>query len=250
MTPGAALVTGAGARLGKAMAEALAEDGWDVAVHYNTSQSGAEATAAAIARHGTRAALVQADLSSEHATEALVWQATNALGRPVTLLVNSASTFTDDSADRHVRADWDFHMTTNLRAPVLLSQQFFQALPEDAAGLIVNLIDQRVWKLNPQFFTYTLSKAALWQATRTMAQAFAPRVRVNAIGPGPTLKNVHQSDADFAAETAATLTRNGSDPDEIIRALRYFIGASSVTGQMIASDGGQHLMWQTPDVTL
>jgi NAD(P)-dependent dehydrogenase (short-subunit alcohol dehydrogenase family) len=247
MNPGAALVTGGGARVGRALAEALGADGWDVCVHYLGSKAGAEDTASAIRKAGGRAEIVQCDLSDETARGPLVSQAAERLGRPLTLLVNSASTFGDDSASDHSRADWDHHFEPNLRAPVHLAQQFAKALPAGEKGLIVNLIDQRVWKLTPQFFTYTLSKAALWQATQTLAQALAPDIRVNGIGPGPTLKSVHQTDADFAAEKAATLTGEGSAPEEIVRALRYLISAWSVTGQMIAADGGQHLMWQTPD---
>jgi NAD(P)-dependent dehydrogenase (short-subunit alcohol dehydrogenase family) len=247
MTPGAALVTGAGARLGKAMAEALGQDGWAVAVHYRSSKNGAEATRAAIEAAGGRAALVQADLSIEAETAGLVAQAATSLGQPVTLLVNSASVYADDSAAGHTRENWDTHFETNLRAPLHLAQQMANGLPASEKGLVVNLIDQRVWKLTPEFFTYTLSKAALWQATQTLAQAMAPNVRVNAIGPGPTLKSIHQTEETFAAEKRATLTGEGSSPEEIVRALRYLIAASSVTGQMIAADGGQHLMWQTPD---
>ncbi|MBU4567942.1 MAG: SDR family oxidoreductase [Alphaproteobacteria bacterium] len=247
MTPGAALVTGAGARVGRAMAEALGADGWAVCVHYHSAQSGAGETADAIRKAGGRAEILGCDLSDETARGRLVARAENLLGRPLTLLVNSASRFADDTAADHSRAGWDLHFEVNLRAPVHLAQQFAKALPPGQKGCIVNLIDQRVLKLTPQFFTYTLSKAALWQATRTLAQALAPDVRVNAIGPGPTLKSVHQTDADFAAEQAATLTGEGSSPDEIVRALRYLISATSVTGQMIASDGGLHLMWQPPD---
>ena len=246
MTPGAALVTGAGARLGKAMAEALGQDGWAVAVHYRSSKDGAEGTKAAIEAKGSRAALVQADLAVEAETAGLVERAAAALGQPVSLLVNSASEFSDDSAASHSREDWDTHIETNLRAPVHLAQQMANGLSDSEKGLVVNLVDQRVWKLTPEFFTYTLSKAALWQATQTLAQALAPNVRVNAIGPGPTLKSIHQTEETFAAEKRATLTGEGSSPEEIVRALRYFIAASSVTGQMIAADGGQHLIWQTP----
>lgn len=250
MTPGAALVTGAGTRLGRAIAEALGADGWAVAVHYRGSKAGAEETAAAIRKSGARAELLAADLSDEAARTQLVAEAARLLGRPVTLLINSASTFADDTATDHSRADWDHHMEPNLRAPIHLAQQFATALPADAKGLVVNMIDQRVWKLTPQFFTYTLSKAALWQATQTLAQALAPHIRVNAIGPGPTLQSIHQSAEEFAAEQAATLTGEGASPDEIVRALRYLISATSITGQMIAVDGGQHLMWQTPDTQL
>lgn len=250
MRPGVALVTGAGARVGKALAEALGQDGWAVAIHYRSSKDGARETHDAIKAAGGRATLVQADLADEAQVADLVGRAGAELGQPVSLLVNSASVFADDSAASHTRADWDGHMDTNLRAPVHLAQQMAAGLAPGEKGLVVNLIDQRVWKLTPQFFTYTLSKAALWQATQTLAQALAPHVRVNGIGPGPTLKSVHQSEEAFAAEQRATLTQEGASPDEIVRALRYLISATSVTGQMIAADGGQHLMWQTPDTQI
>lgn len=248
--PKRALVTGAGARLGKAMAVALGEDGWSVAVHYRGSKAGAEDTAKLIRETGRQAEIIQADLSNEEQAATLERAAHEALGGPLTLLVNSASTFQDDNALEHRRSDWDMHMGANLRAPIVLAQHFARALPEDTRGLIVNMVDMRVLKLNPQFFTYTLSKAALWTATKTMAQSFAPRIRVNGIGPGPTLANIHQKEGEFNAEAAATLTEEGSNPEEIVKALRYLIIAESVTGQMICSDGGQHLVWQTPDVML
>lgn len=248
MTPGVALVTGAGARLGRAMALALGEDGWNVAVHYLNSKAGAEETCAMIRKSGAAAEPIAADLADESARSDLVARAADALGGPVSLLVNSASSFDHDTLATHSRADWDQHMEPNLRAPVHLAQQLAAGLPEGEKGAVINLIDQRVWKLNPTFFTYTLSKAALWQATRTMAQALAPHIRVNGIGPGPVLASIHQTAEEFAAEKAATLTGEGSSPEEIVRAMRYLIVADSVTGQMIASDGGQHLMWQTPDL--
>ncbi len=248
--PKRALVTGAGARLGRAMAVALGAQGWGVGVHYRTSKQGAEETAHMIEQAGGKAAIVKADLADEAETSALIGNAQAETGGPLTLLINSASTFEDDRADTHTRESWNFHMEPNLRAPVKLSQGFAAALPENHEGLVVNMIDMRIRKLNPQFFTYMLSKSALWTATQTMAQAFAPRIRVNAIGPGPTLQNVHQSKEQFEAECEATLTQQGSNPDEIVRALEYLIDAQSVTGQMICSDGGQHLMWQTPDVLI
>lgn len=242
-----ALITGAGKRIGRALAEALGEDGWSVAVHYRSSAGGAEETAAAIEKAGGTAVTVQGDLTEEKDLRALVPAAAAKLGGPLTLLINSASTFEADTAQDHDRQGWDLHFDANLRAPVALSQAFANVLPREQAGLVINVIDQRVWKLNPQFFTYTLSKAGLLTATKTLAQALAPNIRVNAIGPGPTLKSVHQSDEDFEAEQEATLTEEGSRPEEIVRAMRYLIEADSVTGQMIAPDGGQHLMWQTPD---
>lgn len=250
MTPKGALVTGAGGRLGRSMAEALGADGWAVAVHYRGSADGAEETAETIRAAGGRADIIACDLSDEAQRALLIGQCVTLLDMPVTLLVNSASTFTGDSTAHHTREDWDHHFEPNLRAPVHLAQQLAAQLPDGERGLVVNLIDQKVLKLNPLFFTYTLSKAALWQATRMLAQGLAPDVRVNAIAPGPTLQSVHQSPEQFAAEKAATLTGEGSSPQEIVRALRYLISASSVTGQMIASDGGQHLMWQTPDTQI
>lgn len=248
--PKRALVTGAGARLGKAMAVALGQDGWSVAVHYRGSRQGAEETTEIIRAAGGMAEPIQADLAVEEEAATLERAAHEALGGPLTLLVNSASTFFDDSALEHTRENWDRHMLPNLRAPIVLAQHFARALPEDLRGLIVNMVDMRVLKLNPQFFTYTLSKAALWTATKTMAQSLAPNIRVNGIGPGPTLANIHQKDGEFDAEAAATLTGEGSSPEEIVKALRYLISAESVTGQLLCSDGGQHLVWQTPDVML
>ncbi|MEM9739192.1 MAG: SDR family oxidoreductase [Pseudomonadota bacterium] len=248
MDIGAALVTGAGARVGKAMAIALGQAGWSVAVHFNASAVGAEETVAAIKAAGGRAVSVQADLSDPEAVQNLVPKAAAALGKRLTLLVNSASTFADDTLETHTAKGWDYHFDTNTRAPITLAQGFAKDFPTDQKGLIVNLIDQRVLKLNPQFFTYMLSKSALWTATRTMAQSLAANIRVNGIGPGPTLKSIHQTDDDFDAEKVATLTKEGTSPAEIVKALMYLVDADSVTGQMIASDGGQHLLWQTPDL--
>ncbi len=247
MRPGAALVTGAGGRIGRELAMALASDGWTVVIHYLRSRQGAEETAGAIRHAGGRAEIVCADLACEDARGGLITEAARQAGQTLTLLVNSASTFLRDSAQTHSRPDWDYHMEANFRAPVHLSQQFAACLEAPEQGLIVNLTDQRVRKPDPRFFTYTLSKCALWEATIIMAQAFAPRIRVNAIGPGPTLPSIHQTGEDFLAEKSATLTQRGSDPGEIVRALRYLIEAHSVTGQMICADGGQHLLWQTPD---
>jgi NAD(P)-dependent dehydrogenase (short-subunit alcohol dehydrogenase family) len=185
-----------------------------------------------------------ADLALEAALPGLL----EAGGEPVTLLVNCASLFHDDRIDTLTAQSFDAHIAANLRAPVLLAQAFAKALPADRRGLIVNMIDQRVWRLTPQFFSYTLSKAALWAATQTMAQALAPRIRVNGIGPGPTLPSIHQSAEQFAAEASSVLLGHGASPEEIAGALGYLIDAPSVTGQMIAVDGGQHLAWRTPDI--
>lgn len=244
---GAALVTGAGRRIGQALALEAARAGYDVAVHHRGPADEAEETANAVRALGRRAAPVRADLSSEDETRGLIGQATAALG-PVTLLVNSASAFEDDRVGGLSRDSWDLHLETNLRAPIVLAETFAAALPEDAPGLVVNIVDQRVLRPNPQFFSYSLAKAGLWWATQTLAQALAPRVRVNAIGPGPTLPSVHQAPGEFEAEAAGVLLQRRATPDEVAAALRYLIEATSVTGQMIAVDGGQHLGWKTPDI--
>lgn len=242
----AALVTGGGLRLGRAMALALGRRGFAVAVHYHGSKQAAEAVAAEIVAAGGRAAAVKADLSDEAETAALVAVAAAAVG-PLSLLVNSASVFERDDVDSMTAESWNRHFAINLRAPVKLSQDFArQAAP---AASIVNLIDQRVLKLTPQFLSYTASKAALFALTTTLAQALGPRgIRVNAIGPGPALRNARQSEADFARQCESTVLGRGGGPDEIVAALLYLVDAAAVTGQMIAVDGGQHLAWMTPDV--
>ncbi|MBE7217273.1 MAG: SDR family oxidoreductase [Caulobacteraceae bacterium] len=246
----AALVTGAAKRIGRALALTCAEAGYDVAVHHRGDLEDAEGACHEVEARGRRAVRVQGDLSEPGAPERLVREAAEALG-PLTLLVNSASAFDDDrlgSLDLH---GWDAHMAANLRAPVFLLQAFAAQVPPEASegeALCVNLLDQRVLRPNPQFFSYTLSKCALWAATRTAAQALAPRVRVNGVGPGPTLASVHQDAAAFAAEAAATPLQRPVSTDDLAGALRYLIGARAVTGQMIAVDSGQHLGWRTPDV--
>lgn len=241
------LITGAAKRLGRAIALDLADAGWDVAVHYNGSTKDAEATASDIRALGRRVALLQADVSKEDETRALIGRATAELG-PVTALINSASLFENDDWQSASRESWDKHMEVNLRAPFVLAQEFAKALPKDAHGAIVNIVDQRVLKPTPQFITYSLSKAGLYWLNTTLAQALAPRIRVNAIGPGPTMINARQSQADFNRQREATLLGTGSDPKDICAAVRYLLNTPVVTGQMIAVDGGQHLAWQTVDV--
>lgn len=242
------LVTGAGGRLGQAMAIALGKEGYHVAVHYNSSSTGAEETVSTITKAGGRATSVQADLADESAVSELITTAQKALGGHLGVLINNASVFEEDDALTHSRDQWDLHMDVNLRAPIALSQSFAKALPDSARGTIINMIDQRVWKLNPNFFTYTLSKSALWTATQTLAQALGPNIRVNGIGPGPTMQNARQQSEDFRKQVEATLTERGATPEDIVKAMFFLIEADAVTGQMIAVDGGQHLIWQTPDV--
>lgn len=240
--PRAALVTGGALRIGRAVVEALAEDGWSVAIHYRRSGEAAEALAREIAEGGGRAVALGADLSDEAEAEALVGRAVEAVG-PLGCLVNNASVFELDLAETATRASWDRHMEPNLRAPFVLAQAFAAALPDDRGGLVVNLLDQRVWNLTPYFVSYTVSKSALWTLTRTLALALAPRIRVNGIGPGPTLPSPRQSRAQFDRQCAMMPLGRGAQPGEIADTVRFFLACKSITGQMVALDGGQHLGW-------
>jgi NAD(P)-dependent dehydrogenase (short-subunit alcohol dehydrogenase family) len=237
---GAALVTGGARRIGRVLAAVAAEAGYDVAIHVRTMDDDAEAAASEVKAQGRKAAILTCDLRKESTTVALVGEAEAELG-PITLLVNSASVFEEDSFEGMNRASWDMHLETNLRAPLVLAQAFARRLPADREGLIVNILDQRVLRPTPHFFSYSLSKAALWDATQMLAKALAPRIRVNGIGPGPTLPSIHQDAAAFEAEVASTLLKRPSAPGQIGAALRYLIDAQAVTGQMIAVDSGQHL---------
>jgi NAD(P)-dependent dehydrogenase (short-subunit alcohol dehydrogenase family) len=246
MSPrGGALVTGAARRIGRTLALRAASCGYAVAIHHRGSEAEANAVKAEIEAAGGQAVVVAADFADAGVAALLIDEACAAVG-PLTLLVNNASLFEDDSIETLTAATWDAHMAANLRAPVLLAQAFARQAPDGA--LIVNLLDQRVWRPTPQFFSYSVSKAALWQATRMLAQALAPGIRVNAIGPGPTLPSIHQSEAAFAAEADHVPLKRRATPQEIADALVFLIDAPSVTGQMIAVDAGQHLAWRTPDV--
>ena len=243
------LVTGAAKRLGRAFALDLARAGWDVAIHYHSSEVDARETASTIRALGRRTALLRADLAKETERQELIARATAELGT-LTALVNSASLFENDDWRSATHASWDAHMEVNLRAPFVLSQQFAKALPEGAHGAIVNIIDQRVLKPTPQFLSYSLSKAGLHWLNTTLAQALAPRIRVNAVAPGPTIINARQSESDFRRQREATLLGIGSEPDDVCAAVRYLLEAKAVTGEMIAVDGGQNLIWKTPDVNV
>ena len=243
--PGAALVTGGARRIGRAIVLALAARGHDVAIHHRESVEDAEALAEEVRALGRRAAVLSADLTDETETRALIPAATEALG-PLSVLINNASVLEDDRVGGLSRDIWDLHFETNLRAPVVLAEAFAAQAPDGSC--IVNLLDQRVLKPDPRFFSYALSRNGLWWATRTLAQALAPRIRVNGVGPGPTLASIHQSEAEFAAEQAAMPLGHGPSPEDIAGAVVYLVDARSVTGQMIAVDGGQHLAWRTPDI--
>lgn len=240
--PRAALVTGGARRLGRAAVLALAEAGFAVAIHCRSSGDDAEAVAEAARARGVRACVLRADLADEAAVAALAPEAAAALG-PLGVLVNNASAFERDEWHDATRSSWDAHMEPNLRAPFVLTQAFARALPDAADGCVVNLLDQRVWSLTPHFVSYTVSKAALWALTQTMALALAPRIRVNAVGPGPALPSARQTEEGFARQAASVPLGRGTSPEEVARAILAILSLPSLTGQMLALDGGQHLQW-------
>ncbi|MBV1864815.1 MAG: SDR family oxidoreductase [Rhodobacteraceae bacterium] len=257
MTYGAALVTGGARRLGRAMALALAERGADVAVHFASSAEAAAGTVADLKALGVNAVALRADLLVEGDMAGLVPAAAAALDKPLDVLINNASVFEYDRLETATQESWDRHFDSNLRAPFVLMQAFADQAAEaatDAAGealatgCVINMVDQRLRKLTPEFMTYTLAKSGLWTLTQTAARALAPRIRVNAIGPGPTLIGDCQSDAHFAHQRRNTILQRGSNPADIVGAMGFFLDAPSVTGQLICVDGGQHLGWNTPDI--
>lgn len=234
------LVTGGGKRIGRAIAQMLGQDGWNVAIHYHSSRIDAESTAEAIIAAGGRAAIVPANLMLESETTTLIQRAEELVG-PLDALVNNAAVFERDTVESVTRQSWDLHLETNLRAPFVLMQSFAQRLPDSLHGSIVNVLDQRVWNLGSTFTSYTVSKMGLWTLTQSLAVALAPRIRVNAVGPGPTLPSTRQTPEQFAAQCDRVPLRHGATPDDVADAVRYLLGAQSVTGQMIAVDGGEHL---------
>lgn len=239
---GVALITGAARRIGRAIARDMAAAGWRIGVHYRHSAAEAHTLVDEIRDIGGQAAALPADLADPAELGTLIPRCREALGAP-SCLINNASEFHPDTIVTASPETWDTHLDINLKAPVFLARALFLHLPPEVEGNVINIIDQRVWKLTPDFFSYTLSKAGLWTATRTLAQALAPRVRVNAIAPGPVLKSVHQTDAEFAAEAQSTLMKRGPTTAEIASAVRFILEAPTMTGQMIALDGGQHLTW-------
>ena len=252
-----ALVTGAGIRLGREIALGLARYGFDVAVHYSKSAEGAAAVVDEIKAMGRNAAAVQADFFDEIALSGLIDAAANALGGPLSVLVNNASVFEYDTIHSATRDSWDRHMDSNLRAPFVLTQKFAAQAPKAvieadgskrAQSVIINMVDQRVKKLTPEFMTYTLAKMGLWALTQTTARALAPDIRVNAIAPGSTVKGIRQSDQHFDGQRANTVLERGSNPADIVATVTYIVNNPALTGQVLAVDGGQHLAWLTPDI--
>lgn len=236
-----ALITGAARRIGRAIALAMAKAGWNIALHFHGSEKDASQLVREIETLGVRAIKVPGDLTDPGTLETLIPACCKALAPP-TCLVNNASAFQPDHVPALRNELWDEHLTINLKAPVFLAQALVQNLPDTVPGNVVNIIDQRVWRPTPDFFSYTISKAGLWTATQTLAQSLAPRVRVNAVGPGPVLKSIHQTEADFDAEVRATLLKQAPTPEDIARAVLFILDSPAMTGQMIALDSGQHLM--------
>lgn len=239
--PRRALVTGGARRLGRAIVLSLAEAGFDIVLHYHASREAAEELCRAVSARGRQCTLLAADLADEAQVAAMIGP-----GPALGVLVNNASVFEPGDWHDTDRAGWDQHLEPNLRAPFLLMQLFARALPATAQGVVINLLDQRVWSLTPHFVAYTVSKYGLWGLTQSMALALAPRIRVNAIGPGPALPSPRQTDAQFAAQCARLPLRRGTDPDEVGRAVQAILALPSLTGQMLALDGGQHLQWGSP----
>lgn len=237
------LVTGAGRRLGRAIALDLANHGWQVCVHYHSAAAEAAEVVAEIEALGGKAVALKADLARPDELAPLIRQCAERLGAP-TCLINNAARFEWDSLATVTLESWQTHLDIDLRAPIFLTQAFATLLPEGASGNVINLIDQRVWRLDPEFFSYTIAKSALWTATQTLAQALAPRIRVNAVAPGPVLRGLRQTEADFERECQATPLQRGATPEEVCAAIRFLLATPSVTGQMIALDGGQHLAWR------
>jgi NAD(P)-dependent dehydrogenase (short-subunit alcohol dehydrogenase family) len=236
------LITGASRRIGRVLALDFARRGWRIGIHFRRSRREAEALAAQLRALGTDAEPLAADLAVTANVNSLVPRCRDALGAPI-CLINNASEFHVDTATTMTPEGWDVHLNVNLKASVFLAQALSAHLPEGQEGHVINIIDQRAWRPTPEFFSYTVSKAGLWTATRMLAQALAPRVRVNAIGPGPALPNIHQRVEDFEAEKKSTLLQRGTSPEEIAAAVRFILDAPAMTGQMIALDGGQHLAW-------
>jgi NAD(P)-dependent dehydrogenase (short-subunit alcohol dehydrogenase family) len=243
----AALVTGGARRIGRAIVDDLAAHGWAVAIHYNHSREDAEELATAIRARGGRAALVSADFADPDCAERVIEEAKAALG-PLTLLVNNASIFEKDGVGALELGLWNRQIAVNLTSPVMLAQAFAKQVPADVEGNIINLLDQRVFRPTPRYYSYQISKSGLWTATETMAQALAPHIRVNGIAPGPTLPNVRQTSERYRRQVDAILLKRAPDLAEFGRSIRYIVETRSITGEVIALDGGQRLGWRTPDL--
>lgn len=244
--PGTALVTGAAKRIGRVIAKRLAHAGYTVAIHCNGSQEEAASLKREIEADGGRCIVLVADLADVTQAARLIRDAVTALG-PLNLLVNNASVFEKDEIDDLSVERWNRQMAVNLASPIFLIQAFAAQAPAGRSS-VVNLLDQRVFKLTPLFFSYSLSKSALYTATRTLAQALAPNIRVNGVAPGPTLPSPRQSANDFAQQNSKIPLGRGATAEEVAEAVLYLANTASITGAVIPVDGGQHIAWKTPDI--
>ena len=246
MTPGGAIVTGGSKRIGKSIVKKLSFLGWKVIIHYNSNKNDALSLQKEIQKNGGAASIIKANLNSSKATEELISKSEKKFGK-LTLLVNNASIFENDSVHSLTIDTWDIHNNVNTKAPLLLSQSFAKLLPKKEPGVIINIIDQRVFSPRPDFISYSASKNSLFWLTKVLAQALSPKIRVCAIGPGPTLKGARQTDNDFKNQSQSVPLGNGSSPEDISQAIEFILNASSFTGQMITLDGGEHLDWIKPE---
>jgi len=243
--PKTALITGASQRVGRAIVEALSGAGYGVAIHYKSSRAPAEALAADLTVKGRKAVAVGGNLASEAETRPLIQLAAAELG-PIGVVINNASQFEKDDSSLEDRSLWDSHLEVHARSPLVLTQELVKQLPDGAEGAVINIIDQRVFNLQPYFMSYGVSKYALWGLTQMLARELAPRVRVNAIGPGPTLRGPRQTDESFEAQWRAMPLERPVPLEDITNAVRFILDARSLTGQMIALDSGQHMCWSPP----
>jgi NAD(P)-dependent dehydrogenase (short-subunit alcohol dehydrogenase family) len=241
------LVTGSAKRIGKAIAKGLATDGWNVAVHYNRSGNEASRLVDEIQSLGVRATAFQCDLADCTAVSGLIAECAGRLG-PLTCLVNNASLFEFDDPVTFDPATWDKHAAINLRAPLLLAREFAAQVPSPTVGCVVNMLDQKVFNLNPDFLSYTLTRVAMEGATRMLAMSLAPRVRVCGVAPGITLVSGAQKQEGFERAHAQAPLGHSSDAEDVVQAVRYVVGAKSVTGHTMVVDGGQHLWPRKRDV--
>ena len=240
------IITGGATRIGAAIAKKLSGPNREILIHYNKSKTKAEILKRQLEKNNTKVYLVKGDLSKEKDINKILKFAKSKL-KYFDCLINNASLFENDKLDNFTQNSWDNHINTNLKAPALLSKGFSKNIKKGNNN-IINIIDQRVFKLTPYFFSYTLSKTGLYTLTKTSAMSLSPNVRVNGIAPGPTIKNIRQSEKHFKKQYLATPLKRQVDINEICNAVDFFIKNRSITGQVLAIDSGQNLNWQTPDI--
>ena len=237
-----ALVTGASQRIGRVICENIAKKGWNVVIHYNKSKKKAHELKKKIISYNVNACCIKADLSKETELKKIFINTKKEMGN-INCLINNASTFELDSIENIKKKNWDYHLNTNVWAPVFLIQQFVKNLPKNINGNIINILDQRVTNLTPFFTTYTLTKSVLWTLTQTLALSLAPKIKVNAIGPGPTFPSKRQTNKQFKNQYTKVPLKKAVNPKEIAEAILFVLKSSSLTGQLINIDSGQHLGW-------